>query len=219
MSNSIASLRFLSSNDWRDFVEEQSAVEHILRTDPSGHYPSMDFATRDQYRHVVERISRHSRLTESEVARAAVQRSQAAIDDDGEERSRHVGYHLVDRGVPALERASGMSRSLKLRLSRLGRRFPLAFYCGPIVVITGLLVAVLPYLFSTPDGESRQSGLAKWAASRRKVGLRGAYASGEPCRRRQIGCPRWRQPSETSGWDRRRGGVWICMDRRGVVNW
>jgi hypothetical protein len=148
MSNSIASLRFLSSNDWRDFVEEQSAVEHILRTDPSGHYPSMDFATRDQYRHVVEQISRHSPLSESEVARAAVQRSQAAVDDDGEERARHVGYHLVDRGVPALERASGMARSLKLRLSRLGGRFPLAFYCGAIIVITGLLAAACHSLFS-----------------------------------------------------------------------
>jgi len=149
MSNSIASLRFLSSHDWRDFVEEQSAVEHILRRDPSGDYPSMDFATRDQYRHVVERIARNSRLTESEVARAAIQKSQAAVDEESEKRFRHVGYQLVDRGLPALERAALMSRSLTMRIARLGRRFPLAFYCGPIVVITTLLLLGCRVLFTS----------------------------------------------------------------------
>ncbi len=34
MGNSIISLRFLSSNDWRDFVEKHSLVEQILRDDP-----------------------------------------------------------------------------------------------------------------------------------------------------------------------------------------
>ncbi len=34
MGNSIISLRFLSSNDWRDFVEKHSLVEQILREDP-----------------------------------------------------------------------------------------------------------------------------------------------------------------------------------------
>ena len=35
MGNSIISLRFLSSNDWRDFVEKHSLVEQILREDPA----------------------------------------------------------------------------------------------------------------------------------------------------------------------------------------
>ncbi len=74
MSNSIASLRFLGSYDWRDFVEEQSVVEQVLRSDPSGHYPKMDFTTRDQYRHAVEQISRHSRFTEVEIARLCIQK-------------------------------------------------------------------------------------------------------------------------------------------------
>ena len=59
MGNSIISLRFLSSNDWRDFVEKHSLVEQILREDPSV-YAGMDFATRDRYRHVVEEIAKQS---------------------------------------------------------------------------------------------------------------------------------------------------------------
>src|ERR1700743_3375137 len=54
MSNSIGSLRTLSVIDWREFVEAMSTVEGVLRSDPAGIYASMDFASRDRYRHVIE---------------------------------------------------------------------------------------------------------------------------------------------------------------------
>ena len=71
MGNSIISLRFLSSNDWRDFVESHSLVERILREDPV--YVDMDFTTRDRYRHVVEEIAKRSPYSEQDVARKAIQ--------------------------------------------------------------------------------------------------------------------------------------------------
>ena len=55
IGNSIGSLRFLGAVDWREFVESLSVVEQVLREDPAGVYAAMDFATRDRYRHVVER--------------------------------------------------------------------------------------------------------------------------------------------------------------------
>ena len=55
ISNSIGSLRFLSSNNWRDFVEDVSVVERIFHAENSGIYPLMDFHTRDEYRHSVEK--------------------------------------------------------------------------------------------------------------------------------------------------------------------
>ena len=71
ISNSIGSLRFLGAMDWRDFVETLSVAEQKLREDPVAIYGMMDFATRDRYRHVVEKISKQSRLTEGEVAGAS----------------------------------------------------------------------------------------------------------------------------------------------------
>ena len=47
ISNSISSLRFLSTTDWRDFVESTSVVEQILQQDINGTYSKMDFHTRD----------------------------------------------------------------------------------------------------------------------------------------------------------------------------
>lgn len=42
ISNSIGSLRMLSSMDWRAFVESMSHVEQVLRQDPAGVYAAMD---------------------------------------------------------------------------------------------------------------------------------------------------------------------------------
>ena len=78
MGNTITSLRFLSLTDWRDFVEDQSAVEHTLRGDPAGVYANMNFATRDLYRHAVEEIAKRSTLTQNEVAQMAIRHAEAA---------------------------------------------------------------------------------------------------------------------------------------------
>ncbi|MGH6609806.1 MAG: cyclic beta 1-2 glucan synthetase, partial [Burkholderiaceae bacterium] len=71
ISNSIGSLRLLSSIDWREFVEQMSVVEKILREDPAGVHASMEFATRDSYRHATERIAKQSGQSEPEIAARA----------------------------------------------------------------------------------------------------------------------------------------------------
>src|SRR5688572_7648284 len=82
IGNSIGSLRFLGAAEWRDFVEAMSVVEHASRADPAGVYVAMDFVTRDDYRHAVERISKRSRLSEEEVARKAVELAGVARGGD-----------------------------------------------------------------------------------------------------------------------------------------
>ena len=72
MSNSIGSLRILGAMDWREFVETMSIVEQTLGEDPGDVYAKMDFATRDRYRHVVEKTAKSSPHSESEVARKAI---------------------------------------------------------------------------------------------------------------------------------------------------
>jgi len=78
VSNSIAGLRLLSETNWADFAEEMSLVERTLREDPSGIYPAMHFDTRDNYRHVIERLARHSSYSEPAVARHILALAQQA---------------------------------------------------------------------------------------------------------------------------------------------
>jgi hypothetical protein len=73
VGHAIGSLRFLGALDWREFVESQSAVEHALREDPADVYNDMDFATRDAYRHEVERAeAQPARRARGRAARGGV---------------------------------------------------------------------------------------------------------------------------------------------------
>jgi cyclic beta-1,2-glucan synthetase len=143
IGNSITSLRTLDGIDWRLFVERLSAVERVLRSNPQDPYAAMDFATRDRYRHVVERLARHSALSEEEVARHAMALAvDRRIQLGGADRQAHVGYFLIDRGLPELQRAIEYSPPTAERFRQIGRQAPLPFYLGGIALTAGVITAV-----------------------------------------------------------------------------
>jgi len=157
IANSIGSLRFLAVMDWREFVETMSIAERTLREDPVGVYGRMDFATRDHYRHVVEQIAKRSPASEVEVAREAVQLARtAATTQPVDERASHVGFYLIDRGLPELERIAGLRTPLHETVRRYGERFPLWPYLGSIALLTVLFAA---NLLSQASASGTQGGL------------------------------------------------------------
>jgi cyclic beta-1,2-glucan synthetase len=85
ISNSIGSLRLLSALDWREFVESMSHVEKILHEDPAGIYQSMDFKTRDHYRHVIEKIAKKCNFSEIEVAHKSIELAKKGAELNGQE--------------------------------------------------------------------------------------------------------------------------------------
>ena len=145
ISNSIGSLRSLGAMDWRNFVESMSRVEQTLREDPAGIYDKMDFATRDRYRHAVEKIAKASLHSEIEVASKTIElaRSHTAHADSAHAdatavRAAHVGFYLVDDGLPQLMRAAGIRPALSGGIQRVCYRWPLPFYLGAIASLTCL---------------------------------------------------------------------------------
>lgn len=148
VSNSIGSLRFLTAMNWREFVETISIVEQILREDTSDTYIKMDFATRDRYRHVVEQIAKNSLISESDVARLAIDlSSEGLLKYSHGDRATHVGFYLIDKGLPELEKRAQMRVPFRIFFRRFLGRFPLLLYLGTIMVITlatalGLLLKV-----------------------------------------------------------------------------
>ena len=138
MANSITSLRDIGRRDWRQFVEKQSVMEAVLRTDPSGHYPIMTFATRDRYRHVVERIAKRSRHREASVAQWAIelaQRPPSLFRGEPDEVRRHVGFYLIDDGVSELEQLAGYSPTVGERIERGVHNYPNAVFVGGLVLL------------------------------------------------------------------------------------
>ena len=174
ISNSIASLNFLSAMNWRDFVEQMSHVETVLRQDINNVYASMDFATRDRYRHVIEMTARLTELSEVEVAEHAIRLASQAhagfFDSQISEAqhthpSTHVGYYLIDDGLFMLERAALVSLPSITKWRRTLSQSPLLAYVGAISLLTLLASAVLMWVvwLSWPSWRSEISlGYSSW---------------------------------------------------------
>ncbi len=145
VSASIGSLRFLGAMDWREFVESMSAIDRELGHDPLGVYHTMDFATRDSYRHIVERIARKGNASEIEVARYAVKLAKAPPLNrkaSNQDRYHHVGYYLVDEGRPQLEKAFGIS-TLSTKISHAMR---FAIFTGSVLSFSVIATFVVAHL-------------------------------------------------------------------------
>ncbi|MEP7198590.1 MAG: glucoamylase family protein, partial [Chloroflexota bacterium] len=188
VGNVITSMRTLAMIDWPTFVESTSLVEQVLRVDPLGVYARMDFATRDQYRHAVERISKRARLGQSKAATeqaVAQQALQLAQMEDGSwklevgeaktegnhdptsnvqpptSRLRHVGYYLIGRGRTHLEAAVGYQPTWRERVSRVALAHPMLLYAGlGGLVTTGLLFG--PLVYAANLAAAQGGPLAPW---------------------------------------------------------
>lgn len=145
MGHAIGSLRFLMEEDWPRFFEEISLVQKILAADPAGIYLEMDFDSRDEYRHQVEKLSRHLGISELVVARTVLARAEQA-DPAASPELAHVGYYLVGKGRPSLERELeeewGVMRRLFRHQRHLARRYPALVYFSGIALVLGLLFHV-----------------------------------------------------------------------------
>jgi len=156
ISNSIGSLRFLGAYDWRVFVETMSIVEQILLEDKEGVYRRMDFATRDEYRHVVDRLGKQSDASEADIARAAIDLTyNTPATEQPAAHAAHVGYYLVDRGLPQLEQVVGARLPLLLQLRRGCAKARLLLYLSATLLL--VLLATTGFV-----GLAQRAGIAGW---------------------------------------------------------
>ncbi|MGZ6347056.1 MAG: hypothetical protein ACXWNC_05760, partial [Anaerolineales bacterium] len=171
VSNCFLSLRLLSATNWKNFFEQTSRVERILRDDPAGVYAGMDFDTRNNYRSVIEEVASNSAFNEEEVALTAIDlaRSEFAPDPNVETpvparddtvqasagdnrpgtlnklpgRKGHVGYFLVDAGRTPLEKQLNCRPEFNVRLRRALLAVPTRTYLGSIAILSALFLSGL----------------------------------------------------------------------------
>ncbi len=144
VGNIVTSMRLLSTIDWNGFFESTSLTEAILRNDPAGVYPEMNFATRNGYREVVERIAKKTGTDELEVAEHVVGLAvRSGAEMSGRRRSSHIGYYLIDKGLGETERRFGYRPAPGEFLRRLVLKIPTLAYLGLTGILTALLVLIL----------------------------------------------------------------------------
>lgn len=146
-SNSIGSLRALSTTDWKVFVEAVSLVEAELRQDFV--YSKMDFSTRDLYRHKVENLSRRYNISEVQLAKHLIEYTgRQSKQHPIESRCTHVGYYLIDNGLSGfLKAASLKSRTAELLTTNL-KRHSLSLYVLALTLLTAVFAAIFSDFFT-----------------------------------------------------------------------
>ncbi|MHA6332840.1 GH36-type glycosyl hydrolase domain-containing protein [Qipengyuania sp. CAU 1752] len=161
VARSISNLGIVAAIPWDDFFDRTSLVEEALGRDPSGHYPHMDFETRDRYRNAVEYLARANDCSESDIVLAAIRRASAA---EAETVCRHVGFWLVDGGRNELERELGTAVALHQRLTRMVLARPGWFYAVAIL-LSGIAALILPALYLALVGASFEGWLGAMTVS------------------------------------------------------
>lgn len=151
VARAIANLAVIATIQWNDFFDRTSRVEAILRRDPAGIYPRMDFDTRDRYRHAVEQLAEQSKLPEWDVAQRALRQCHSS----DEAPSGHVGYWLIDAGRPLFADALDPRPWTPGSVLRRVLRYPGVLYAAALLC-AGLAAFALPALYlassETPPG-------------------------------------------------------------------
>ncbi len=144
LGSAIASLRGLGRLDYPELFESVSRVDAVLFSDHAGVYPNMDFATRDRYRHAIEEVARRSKDTEAteiSVALKVVEMADAA--PDVQDVSAHIGYYLIDKGLPILEAQANSNPRPRILFQRWTERHGTGLYVGAIGGLTAGTVTIL----------------------------------------------------------------------------
>ena len=156
IGNAFTSLRQLALLDWRKIFEKLSRVERLLRLDPSGIYPRMDFDTRDRYRRMIEELARGSGQLEDQVARQAIElAARSAREPAADERWAHIGTYLIGEGRQELARLVRCRDKLRFRLLHWVYRHNSAVYFFGVGIFSAAFITsiVLPGMSGqTPGG-------------------------------------------------------------------
>jgi hypothetical protein len=155
----IRSLREIGQISWKDVLEPLIAVDQLLRQDPAGAYPQMDFDSRHYYRKTLAKIADRSDCTELEVAAEALALAKEAsrrthADPRIGLRESHVGYYLIDKGAEVLHHRVRFRSPFGQRIQNLLRKHPDEFFMLGIEILTlAIMAGALLFLtdpFSSP---------------------------------------------------------------------
>jgi len=150
----VSSLREINQIHWKEVLEPQIAFDQVLRQDPVGAYPKMDFDSRNFYREKLVKLAAQSDFTEMEVALEALTLARNAQEqeyDDARvaERESHIGYYIVGEGVEQICGRIGFRPSLIQRVRHFLKTHPDEFYLPGIEVLTfGIMSAIVLLLTS-----------------------------------------------------------------------
>lgn len=185
VANIILSLRTISEQNWSDFFESVSHLERILRQDPAGIYPKMNFKTRDQYRKEIEVLSFGTGRDENELAEIVLDLCRSKISADNPAiipekasagsngyissldnsilriQAAHVGEYLLGKDRVVLEQRIGYQPNAITAFKRWVIKHASTVYLSSILLLTILTFVAFVLIGGLPGilrGDTLSSG-------------------------------------------------------------
>lgn len=130
IGNSITSIRKINRVNFLTLFEKINGVEELLRQDPAGVYSEMDYKTKEYYRNKIKNISEKNKISEIYITKKLLELAQDAQD----EKKRHIGYYLIDKGIYTLNEQLGI-KTRKIRDKS-------KYYISSIYIVTAVLTVL-----------------------------------------------------------------------------
>jgi len=151
----ITSLRDTTHTCWKEMLEPLIAFDGILRKDPTGTYPRMDFESRELYRKKVAKTAQRSDRKEMAVAEEALELAREAEREKDDNprlalRRSHIGYYLLAEGRDLLDHKVRFRPNLGQRIQGFLRRHPDEFYLPGIEILTLAIMSLCVVLLTPP---------------------------------------------------------------------
>jgi cyclic beta-1,2-glucan synthetase len=152
----VLSVREIRQTTWKAVIEPLIRFDRILREDPAGAYPRMDYETRELYRQKLVNISDHSDCSEMEVAEEVLRLARAAQKQPSTDsrvtlRRSHVGTYLLEEGARQLEQRVDFRAPFAQRMRVFLRSHPDEFYLPGIAVLTLTIVLGVVLILTDPS--------------------------------------------------------------------
>ena len=151
VADAIRSLHHVGQTSWKELLDPLILLDRVLREDPAGAYPAMDFESRERYWNAVANIAACCDRSEMEIAIEALSLARAAGDGSKKNgtnprlalRRRHVGFYLVGDGATILHRKVDVRLPFRQKVTPFLLRHPNAYYLSGISLVTFLLMTAV----------------------------------------------------------------------------
>jgi len=144
--NIITSMRLISAFDWRAFFDSVSLVDDTFKSNSV--FSTVDFTTKDYYRHNIEELAKGSQYTELDIAKLVISKTKkykSEIRSHGkpfDEKKADPGYYLISTGRKILENEIKFKPSFRRRFLNFYISHAKIGYISTILVLTLILVAI-----------------------------------------------------------------------------
>lgn len=99
----ILSMKNINNISFSEIFESTNEVEKNLKDDPLDIYRFMEYTTKEEYRNMIEKISKTAKVSEIYVSNIvldlAKKHYEQGSNENQDNKKAHVGYYLIDKGI------------------------------------------------------------------------------------------------------------------------